>query len=123
MDGIIPSHWDGDTLCCVEHYDWPQPHLTHISATKCDPLLPDCMYWVAVDGECYGFNQTKETCIASIESMLREAGCRACYVTFSLKNRTAGTWKRWVQKWSKRTIGEIPMFDASVRVSNPELSL
>lgn len=76
------------------------------SGEVCDMTAPECDYWCAVNGECFGLGNCVNTCIANVSDALGIAYDRpysTVYVIWTPRTLTPSTVKRWVSKWSKRT--------------------
>ena len=107
--------FNGQTLKGTHYYQYSDNKSEDFHLEVCDATSPDCTYWAALGGKCYGFKVVSgETCIASVEQLLRdqryirynESGWNnpdSVYVIWQLRNATQANWHRWQLKWSKRT--------------------
>lgn len=81
----------------------------HLEQFKiCNPLEQGCAYWVAAKGETFGLKIIKgSSCLANVQSMISQTKGISrnyeVYVIWPLANKTPSTWKRWQDKWAKRS--------------------
>ena len=105
------AEWIGQRLISDtwNKYRNGEPHEQAIY-TLADPCGEAFCYWCAVGGKCFALDGGSSSCIASVESAIREAhlprvGREAVYVIWQPKDHKRANWRRWTDKWTKRTVG------------------
>lgn len=98
------AHFDGKLLSGVRYYDYPKPHNTEPKLELVSMEDESAHYWSACNGVAQAWRAVTPgiTCIALVDSMLREITGKPAYVIWKPRIVTSAVIRNWTAKWTKR---------------------